>query len=250
MLCAFYLCLIRIYAGHPIPEVLDAAKAYRKLCSQYGQHFACPNFDYLIQLALNLMGKSSDPLVFTGDAMKEEDAFEVWQTTNPIAFLLFLNFKHFVVVYMNQPDLAGELANRIKASQARHPPVALITHYFLQALVSASLHEQRLLLNKLKDSARHCPDNFLHKVYLVEAELANSARLNDEALKKYEMSIAQAKSQGFVHEQALACERAGYAMREQGKHDEARRFLTLAQAAYEQWGAHVKVEQLAKELQR
>jgi hypothetical protein len=57
---------------------LEAAKAYRKLCHQYGQHFASPNFDALIQLALNLMGESNDPLVFTGDAMKEEDAFDVW----------------------------------------------------------------------------------------------------------------------------------------------------------------------------
>jgi tetratricopeptide (TPR) repeat protein len=151
---------------------------------------------------------------------------------------------------MNQHDLAGELASRIKASKARLPPVALIAHHFLQAVASATLYEQRLLLNKLKDSARHCPDNFLHKVYLVEAELANSAGCYEAALTKYEMSIAQAKRQGFVHEQALACERAGYAMREQGKHDEARHFLTLAQTAYEQWGAHVKADQLAKELQR
>jgi tetratricopeptide (TPR) repeat protein len=250
MLSAFYYCMIRFYAGDPIREVLDAAKVYRKLCHQYGQHFASSNFDPLIQLLTNFTGDSSDPLVFTGDAMKEEDAFKIWQVRNPISFLFFLNFKHFAAVYLNHYDLAKEMANRIKVAKAKLPPIALVTHHFLQAVGSATIPEQRLFLSKLRDSARHCPDNFLHKVYLVEAELANSTGNYDEALAKYEMSIAQAKRQGFVHEQALACERAGYAMREQGEHDGARHFLTLAQTAYEQWGAHVKADQMAKELER
>jgi hypothetical protein len=248
--CAFYYCLIRFYAGDPLSQVLDAAIAYRKLSPQYGQHFVIPNFDVLIQLLLNLMGKAIDPLKLSGDAVQEGDAVEAWQTKNTVAFLLFLNGKHILAVYLNEHGLARALAKKIQKAQGKMSPIAAVTHRFLQAIASgASIAQRRRLLGKLKESARHCPDNFLHKVYLVEAEVAVTDGLFDEAMTKYNMSIAQAERQGFVHEQALACERAGYALRQNGnRQGEAKHFLTQASSLYGQWGAQVKVNQLAEEL--
>lgn len=248
MLCCFYACMIRLYAGETLPLILETAKAYRKLCPQYGQHFVTPDFDILIRLTLNMMGRSSDLSRSSGEAMQEEEAFETLQGKNPMAFLFFLNFKHFWAVYMNEYEIAHEVADRIKRAKGKMPPVAMITHRFLHAVGCAKTLQQRKLLSKLKESARHCPDNFLHKVYLIEAEVAHSIGCYAEANRKYEMSRAEAERQGFIHEQALACERAARAYYGRGDRDEAMGAFARAISLYGQWGAHFKADQLVAEV--
>ena len=68
----------------------------------------------------------------------------------------------------------------------------------------------------------------------------------DTALSKYRQSIEAAKKEAFLHEQALACERAGLALRKIGRENEALKFLVDAQSLYKSWGAKIKVEQMQR----
>jgi hypothetical protein len=54
----------------------------------------------------------------------------------------------------------------------------------------------------------HCPANFQHKYDLVEAEKARVLGQNWEAQEFYEKAIQGAKKYEFIHEEALAYERA------------------------------------------
>ncbi len=251
-------CRMRFYAGDPILQVLNEAKKYRCLASKYCQHFCLSHFDTLIQFCLNLMGEAEDPLVLTGDGINEVEALRLWEETSMISYFGVLVAKHFMAVYMNDLTLAGHLAAtmRLKRVEKKLLPFVMHNHMFLQGVASATLsrtsceHKEQAnrLLKELRESAQHCPENYLHKVYLIEAEIANSSGCHDDALAKYDRSIELAERQGFLQEHALACEKAGCAMRDQGDTGAAKEYFQQARSLYRQWGAQVKVDQLAIDL--
>jgi hypothetical protein len=75
--------------------------------------------------------------------------------------------------------------------------------------------------------------------------MANSAGDIESALVLYKRSIQCANSQGLVHDEALACERVGYALRDMKRMEEASEYFIQAKTRYASWGAHVKVVQLS-----
>jgi predicted ATPase len=104
----------------------------------------------------------------------------------------------------------------------------------LRALAEASLSALRAL-------AEQGPENFAHRVSLVEAESARADGDLEGALPHYEAAIAGAEAGdwhndlGLAHELASRC-RAGLA-----EAAEAAEHLRAARAAYTRWGATAKV---------
>jgi len=86
----------------------------------------------------------------------------------------------------------------------------------------------------------------MNKIYLLEAEyLVLNGKL-DIAIPMYQRSIELAAAEGFLHEQALANERAGMALRYCGDANDCFPFLKKAYDLYGRWGSTPKVEQLRK----
>jgi hypothetical protein len=90
---------------------------------------------------------------------------------------------------------------------------------------------------------------------LLEAELETlKARKNTQGIKAlHDESIRFAAKAGFRHEQALACEKAGYSFL--GKQDQdsaptALSYFEKSRDLYDEWGALIKVEQLYDLLNR
>ena len=97
---------------------------------------------------------------------------------------------------------------------------------------------------QMKIWADNCPENFLHKYLLIEAEFD---RVSDEklsAIELYDRAIALAKENGYVHEEALANELAAKFYLEWGKEQIAQVYITNAYYAYARWGAKAKVNHL------
>lgn len=239
-----------MYAGNPIPDVLDSASLYWRLGLQYKQHFLTKHFQVLRQLCFNLLGKSDNATVLSGEAVNEEEVVATWETAYPAAFNVFVCCKHFLAVYMNEHQRAEYWATKIRQSKVDVWPFALVTRHFFQSLASANSSRTQALhhLSKLRLSSSHCPTNYSHKVFLVEAELAKVAGNKVEAIEKYQKAINGAAEQHFLQERALACERAAYAFRDWGNHDESAYYMSQAMSGYELWGAQVKVNQLRFEL--
>ena len=99
-------------------------------------------------------------------------------------------------------------------------------------------------LSKLREFADHAPTNFLHKVTLVEAELARSENREGEALRLYEKAMEGAASNGYLHEEALAFELAAEFYEEMELPRLARYHFTQAVSRYARWGASGKVDHL------
>lgn len=94
---------------------------------------------------------------------------------------------------------------------------------------------------------RHCPENFLHRRLLLEAELSRLEGQDWHALRKYSDAMERARVQGFEVDQALANELAGkfFADREQWRY--AAIHLQTAYERYRRWGAEAKLRSMERD---
>ncbi|MDB9524604.1 AAA family ATPase [Oscillatoria sp. CS-180] len=100
---------------------------------------------------------------------------------------------------------------------------------------------------ELQRWSQSCPENFLHKFWLVEAELARIDQHFWDACRLYDQAIAAALDQKFIQEEALANELAAKFWLSQDKPEFAQGYWYKARHAYELWGAKFKVQQLEQQ---
>ncbi len=97
---------------------------------------------------------------------------------------------------------------------------------------------------QLETWAEHCPANFENRVALTGAEIARiEGRLLD-AEGLYERAIRSAHANGFIHNEAVACELAARFFAARGFDKIADTYLREARYCYFRWGADGKVRQL------
>ena len=92
--------------------------------------------------------------------------------------------------------------------------------------------------------AKNCPENFENRAALVEAEIARLESREVDAMHLYEQAIRSARDNGFVHNEAIAYERASAFYRARGFNEFADFYLRSARYGYLRWGAAGKVRQL------
>lgn len=101
-----------------------------------------------------------------------------------------------------------------------------------------------LLTRKLKRWAAHCPDNFLHKYYIVAAEKERVFGRGAKTLHFLNKAVVEAKTSKYLQDQALAHELAASYLKEQGCPELAIIHRQEARRCYLSWGAKAKVKQL------
>ncbi|WP_018420701.1 PAS domain S-box protein [Paraburkholderia tuberum] len=90
----------------------------------------------------------------------------------------------------------------------------------------------------------NCPENFENRAALVGAELARIEGRAVDAEHLYEQAIRSARENGFVHNEAIAYERASAFYRARRFDQFAELYLRNARYGYLRWGADGKVRQL------
>jgi diguanylate cyclase (GGDEF)-like protein len=129
------------------------------------------------------------------------------------------------------------------------------THHFYRALAAAALAQplddpagaEALLhdaLARYRLWAQHSPVNFQHRLELLQAEAARLAGELQQAMRAYAAAIDSARAGGFLHEQALAAERAAQFYEHLDLARLASVYRSDARAAYQRWGASAKLRAL------
>jgi len=87
-----------------------------------------------------------------------------------------------------------------------------------------------------------------YQVYLLEAEQFSFQNRYSAAESSYAAAINSARSSGFIHEQGLACELAGYHFKK--VHDLRSAWISFDQAkqCYVDWGSQMKVDSVSRQL--
>ncbi|GGA27910.1 hypothetical protein [Okeania sp. KiyG1] len=99
----------------------------------------------------------------------------------------------------------------------------------------------------MKIWAGHCRENFQHKYDLVEAEKARILGQTLQAEELYDRAIQGAEKYEFIHEEALAYERAAEFYLALDRKKIGQFYLRNAHHCYIRWGAKAKVKQLESE---
>ncbi|HLP45490.1 MAG TPA: ATP-binding protein, partial [Candidatus Kapabacteria bacterium] len=121
----------------------------------------------------------------------------------------------------------------------------------LQVIKEAALTEKQKMFDevkecqeKLKEWADFGPDNFLHRYYLLKAELANVNGHMYEAAEFYDKAIETANKNEFLCDEALSNELAAKFYLQNQRESLAVCYFRKAYQCYRQWGAIAKVKHL------
>ena len=101
-----------------------------------------------------------------------------------------------------------------------------------------------LTIRQLEIWEEYCPENFENRAALAAAEIARIEGRELDAKRLYERAIRSARTNGFVHNEALANELAANFYAARGFEEFAQVYLRKARDAYLRWGADGKVRQL------
>jgi histidine kinase len=100
------------------------------------------------------------------------------------------------------------------------------------------------LARSVRNWADRCPENFLNKKLLMDAEIAAIKGKSPLALSLYEESVSTAKHEGFFHEEGIAYERLGQYHLHLGNSSVAAMKFEHARVAFDRWGARIVVDRI------
>lgn len=257
MTAGFVHDAIALYVGDPLQTIIESATHMRRICNEHQHPFIDDFIGPLLQTCYNLQGRGSrDPLILDGDAMIEKELVEKASAERlATGFVWIYMAKYFLSMFLNEFDYAESLSKEInKHIKDIVLPFMKPYHIWCEGLVAAARGKAsstrrakaQKRLKQLKKIAKDCPENLANKVFLLEAELAACRGKHDDALSLYEKSAASAAKEGYVHEQALACEKAALMLRGCGSLREARTNFMNARNLYEMWGANLKVDEMER----
>lgn len=252
-------CYLRFMSG-------DKLSVVHSLMSEYADDFksqeTVANFFRLYQqLFQNLLGKSDDPLVLTGDACDENKIKQHMEDhKNEVGLFTFYTQKMMLAFLFYNYSLAIDASQAsmhyIQAAKTQHSvPIAvfyqtLTIFALLKSNVGhAYLSFQKILkrnIRKMKKWSNTSSSSFSHKYKLLMAEFFAIKGDYARAEKCYHKSVRLAKDSGIRHEIAITIELMALFYKQQGYEDIYRDYMRAAYRAYRKWGAIAKCNALKK----
>jgi serine/threonine protein kinase len=250
-------------SGAPLHKVLQEANSE---ISRIDGRVRIAAFHCLLerQFVLALMGRTHHRLSLSDDRYDEErDLASILATSNHNQWV------YLYIAKMRLHYYYGEYSEALQYSEKALPLLAAFAGQvgewdfaFYRALASlgraaeapTALREPLLktaaeYLERFSQWAALCPATFAHKHDLIEAELSRLRAAPGEAEIAYAAAVASAENSGFLHDAALANERAALHFAESGNITAAQDHARNALSAYAKWGALAKCMQLREALQ-
>ena len=254
---------VYLVCGLPLAMVEPDMRKFSQQMKSYNQGTSLSMFRIFHQCILNFMGRSDDALVFEGEAMKEENLIEAHQTKQVTTLLAYWFCRMTVAYHFGDYSLARRMADAIikngKSKTMRNTPTSysrrMIMTLTMLALVDAekpkqrkaSLAQARKLMKLIESMAKEKNLNSAHSLMLVKAEFAalkRSKSSHDKVRSLYDKAIATASRLGFLHDAALANQRAGFYMIRHNQASYGEDYIRRAHELYSDWGADAKAQQL------
>jgi serine phosphatase RsbU (regulator of sigma subunit) len=255
------LGMTRIILGDNIDEILEEYGKYADFQKGGKDPFVARNYTQNTQMCLCLKGVTDKRgSLNSGDFSEDETIAHYRNEKNSLGIFYFsldkLRIHYLFGEYDRCLPIAEELYDLVKQKIAIgniHVPEV----YFYYSLVLTALYpsasplkkiryKARLKLNqmKMKTWARDCPDNFLHKYLLIEAETAAINMKTAKAAQLFDRAIKSARENRYTQNEAIASERAALFMMKINNSARAASYLKEAHYGFIRWGAAAKVNEL------
>ncbi|MGD2182783.1 trifunctional serine/threonine-protein kinase/ATP-binding protein/sensor histidine kinase [Lusitaniella coriacea] len=245
--------------GIDLAQLLPEVESYLQFGKKTENQLVTDTLKGLYLILSNLRNQTSSERPFDSNEIEEKEYIENFQKQKNFYSLCFYQIFKLQALYIYGNTTA---ALDCALSAEKMLPFILgtlpATEYnfyssltFLAAYPEASESEKEIYRNKVEENqksiivwADNCPDNFLHKYLLIEAEIAHLWGSNSEAIDYYNRAIESAKANGFVQNEALGNELAAKFWFQEDKPKYAKVHLQEAYYSYRRWGATRKVESL------
>ncbi|MEH2213248.1 AAA family ATPase [Nostoc sp.] len=257
-------CLIFFFGGFNLREVEESYIGYTKKIEKLKIEYSIFYIKICYKIIINLINKKENIFrLFKEYSWEQEDEYlKSWMQINNGWLLFIAQFCKTISCYFFK-DYARAYESGIKAKkyvtscsyylpapqQNFYSSLSFIAHYH-----NCAIDQQKEILEQVEKNqqdmkiwAGHCPANFQNKYDLVEAEKARILGQNWQAQELYEKAIQGAKKSEFIHEEAIAYERAAEFYLSLGREEIGRLYLRNAHHCYSHWGAKAKVQALELE---
>lgn len=235
-------------------QLSETSMALKKCINHCNDYSSVMSNQVLVNCA-----KGCDVLMGTRtEALDAKQALKMCDVIKIEVILLYaLHSSMYVAMIMHKLDFGRQLMiemRKRKATARALAPFAKMYQVFCEGMLAASLGRTdrgklRLAYRRLKclEKLACCnPETFSNKACLLKAELQACTRKKGQSLALYDTAIELSRKHGFVHEEALACEKAARMLLECRRQVEAEAYLSKAMSLYCQWGAQAKVGQLSE----
>jgi len=253
---------LSLFAGENLASVCQKNAQTISLIHKLKQDFQLQYNQIWGQLALNLSGQADDPKKLAGEWFDETERVPVYLAKNQRFFVLCVCLAKTILCYVfKDPKQAVANARLVAECEVAFSSLQFrgqILFYYSLALLAicatADPSQQLEYLKVVEENQKRvgvpavgAPANYQHKYDLVEAEKARLLGENWKAGEFYDRAIKGARKHGYLHEEALACERAAEFYLESGLEEIAQTYMTKAHYCYSLWGAAGKVRDLQEQ---
>jgi PAS domain S-box-containing protein len=248
----------RLFQGENLTTVVEDNKKYQLVAEQIQDELAKVALAgakfFIAKLTLGQAAQEHD------QSLRETEKIVHQGETSQIQFSICL----YYILRMHLSCLTADFEQGchyfVEAGKVLNSIIGFTTHssyFYYGSLILLNLYpglsqaEQRNALKQIRSNQERlkawsdsCPENFLHKLHLVEAENARVLGQFFEAEDLYEQAIQGAKNNEYLQEEALAYELAAKHYLARGREKFAQLYMKEAHYCYERWGAIAKVRDL------
>jgi len=251
---ACYALTWKYFTAQPLgllkTELLSFTGSFRQL-KQYG---AFNLADILLQ-TVNKLTDSENVSAMLGNEQISEGAllqrcFDAHDKT--AVFFLHLNrmqLNYLFGDYAKARDCAKDAEAYLDAVLGLH--YIPLYHFYRSLIILANpdatasdVKSVKLSIKKMVVWAKHAPQNYQHKLYLMEAEWASRHNENDKARIAYDKAISLSRENAYHQEEAIALERASLFYSNLKIYHISHALHQEMIRIYSQWGAMAKLKQL------
>ena len=256
-------CLLSIFRGFNLEDCEPRLRAYGNLIKPE-QEYEYYYYESCHKMALNFLkeNRKNYHLLFKDSEEKENELIQSWIDNNTDWLLFISSLSKTFSAYFFKDYQRGletvylsEKHSRLCSSYLVYPQNVFYSALTLLAVYpQAGIEQKELILEKVREYQEqiyyfqeNCSENYGNKYNLIKAEKARILGQNWQAEEFYEKAIQGAKEYEFIHEEALAYERAAEFYLALDREEIGQFYLKNAYYCYIRWGAKAKVKQLESE---
>ncbi len=248
------------WLGSPLSTVTPTLAKYLDLVRQANQEYQQIYIKIWAQVAFNLQNPvTTESTRLHGPLFNAEETLPGLLTTNYGMAIFAVYLAQTMLSYLfgdyATATAQAKLATHYESANAGVVVVAIHQFYYSLAMLAhysqVDASTQQIYLaqvtanqTKMQYWATHAPMNFQHKYDLVAAEIARVSGEYWSATKLYETAIGGARANGYLAEEALACELATKFYLTQHLEELVHTYLSKAYYLYQRWGALAKLQSL------
>ncbi|MEG3923423.1 MULTISPECIES: AAA family ATPase [unclassified Microcoleus] len=256
---SYHLILQRVLSAENFDSILEESNKHLEFLKKIKNNVFAGIQQLHRHFILNLQGLTLDKFSFSDKYFDELQCLQMWEEKIFMPGIAPYNiFKAQILFFY------GDYENALEYIKKSDEIIVFLSgipsqgeHYLYYPLILTALYPTatdaqqqeygeiiKACQQKMKIWADNCPENFLHKYLLVEAEIARISGKEIEALDLYDRAIASAHENQYIQNEALGNELAAQFWLGKGKEEIAKLYMRKAHYGYQLWGAKRKVEDL------